>query len=145
MLRTSSDARLVWGMCRVPASAVNIQVDGEYQAMIKTTDNYWLATSGPYTFPTSVQVTSVLGDTVTDVVNVASPSGAVLGGAQFPLSAAYGVVGGMLPCTCHVQVLMSHMSACKFACSISQHSMQTGQQFVYKTRWLWAVEVVVDA
>ena len=81
----------------MPASAVNIQVDGVYQAMTKTTDNYWLATSGPYTFPTSVQVTSVLGDTVTDVVNVASPAGAVVGGAQFPVSAAYGVVGGKLP------------------------------------------------
>lgn len=92
-----SDAKFVSGICRVPASAVNIQVDGVYQAMTKTTDNYWLATSGPYTFPTSVQVTSVLGDVVTDVVNVASPSGAVVGGAQFPLSAAYGVVGGMLP------------------------------------------------
>ena len=97
MLYIFFNARLVSGICRVPASAVNIQVGGEYQAMTKTTDNYWLATSGPYTFPTSVQVTSLLGDTVTDVVNVASPSGAVVGGAQFPLSAAYGVVGGMLP------------------------------------------------
>ncbi|KAL3142617.1 hypothetical protein ABBQ38_002930 [Trebouxia sp. C0009 RCD-2024] len=79
---------------RVPASAVNIQVNGEYQAMTKSTDNYWLATSGPYSFPTSVQVTSVLGDTVTDVVNVAAPLGAVVGGAQFPLSAAYEVVQG---------------------------------------------------
>ena len=145
MLHTSSDARLVLGLCRVPASAVNIQVDGEYQAMTKTTDNYWLATSGPYTFPTSVQVTSVLGDTVTDVVNVASPSGAVVGGAQFPLSAAYGVVGGMLPCSCHVQVLMSHMSACKFAYSISQHNTQKRQQFACKSRRLLAVEVVVNA
>ena len=65
--------------------------------MTKSTDNYWLATSGPYSFPTSVQVTSVLGDTVTDVVNVAAPLGAVVGGAQFPLSAAYDVVQGMLP------------------------------------------------
>ena len=80
--------------CRVPASAVNIEVNGAYQAMTKTVDNYWLATDGPYTFPTSVQITSVLGDSVTDVVNVASPTGAVVGAVQFPLSAAYGVVGG---------------------------------------------------
>ncbi|KAA6425046.1 MAG: hypothetical protein FRX49_05220 [Trebouxia sp. A1-2] len=59
---------------RVPAAAVSIEVDGVYQAMTKTVDNYWLADSSSYTFPTSVQVTSVLGDTVTDVVNVASPS-----------------------------------------------------------------------
>lgn len=78
----------------MPASAVNIEVNGAYQAMTKTTDNYWLATDGPYTWPTSVQVTSILGDVVTDVVNVASPSGAVMGAVQFPLSAAYGVVGG---------------------------------------------------
>ncbi len=80
--------------CRVPAAAVSIEVDGVYQAMTKTVDNYWLADSSSYTFPTSVQVTSVLGDTVTDVVNVASPSGAVVGAAQFPLSSSYDVVGG---------------------------------------------------
>lgn len=76
--------------------------------MTKTVDNYWLATSGPYTFPTSVQVTSVLGDTITDVVNVASPSGAVAGGAQFPLSAAYGVVGGMLTAYPMCKELLPH-------------------------------------
>ena len=43
-----------------------------------------------------LQVTSVLGDMVTDVVNVASPSGAVVGAAQFPFSAAYQTVGGTL-------------------------------------------------
>ncbi|KAL0033434.1 hypothetical protein WJX77_009283 [Trebouxia sp. C0004] len=79
---------------RVPAAAVSIKVDGVYQAMTKTVDNYWLADSSAYTFPASVQVTSVLGDTVTDVVNVASPSGAVVGAAQFPLSSSYDVVGG---------------------------------------------------
>jgi len=79
---------------RVPAAAVSIEVDGVYQAMTKTVDNYWLADSSTYTFPTSVQVTSVLGDTVTDIVNVASPSGAVVGTAQFPLSSSYDVVGG---------------------------------------------------
>ena len=62
--------------------------------MTKSVDNYWLATDGPYSFPTSVQITSVLGDIVSDIVNVASPQGAVLGAAQFPLSAAYDVVGG---------------------------------------------------
>ena len=80
--------------CRVPAAAVSIEVDGVYQAMSKTVDNYWLADTSSYTFPASVQVTSVLGDTVTDVVNVASPSGAVVGAAQFPLSSSYDVVGG---------------------------------------------------
>lgn len=78
----------------MPASAVSIEVGGVYQAMTKTVDNYWLADSSTYTFPTSVQVTSVLGDTVTDIVNVASPSGAVVGTAQFPLSSSYDVVGG---------------------------------------------------
>ena len=71
--------------------------------MTKSVDNYWLATDGPYSFPTSVQITSILGDTVSDVVNVALPQGAVVGAAQFPLSAAYGVVGGKhtpSPCTC---------------------------------------------
>ena len=85
--------------------------------MTKTIDNYWLATSGPYSFPTSVQVTSVLGDTVTDVVNVASPAGAVVGGAQFPLSAAYGVVGGILAalaCASH------HVSPVRIACGVRQ-------------------------
>ena len=80
--------------CRVPASAVSILVDGTYQAMTKTVDDYWLADTSTYTFPTSVQLISVLGDTVTDVVNVASPSGAVVGAAQFPLSSSYEVVGG---------------------------------------------------
>ena len=79
---------------RVPASAVSIEVDGAYQAMTKTVDNYWLADSSTYTFPTSLQLTSVLGDTVTDIVNVASPTGAVVGAAQFPLSSSYDVVGG---------------------------------------------------
>ena len=92
--------------CRVPASAVSIEVDGVYQAMTKTVDNYWLADSRTYTFPTSVQVTSVLGDTVADVVNVASPSGAVVGGAQFPLSSSYDVVGGTPShVTCYCQRL----------------------------------------
>ena len=75
-----------------------------------------------------LQVTSVLGDMVTDVVNVASPSGAVVGAAQFPLSAAYQTVGGRslstavsvtcLPCTqrfmqvsCHVDVLHTNPSS----------------------------------
>lgn len=79
--------------------------------MTKTVDNYWLATSGPYTFPTSVQVTSILGDTITDVVNVASPTGAVAGGAQFPLSTAYGVVGGMLPAFASIHVRVSCLTA----------------------------------
>ena len=87
-------APLHYFCCRVPASSVSIEVGGVYQSMSKTTDNYWLATSGPYTFPFSVQITSILGDMVTDVVNVAAPSGAVVGAAQFPLSAAYETVGG---------------------------------------------------
>ncbi len=85
----------------MPASAVSIEVDGVYQAMTKTVDNYWLADSSTYTFPASVQVTSVLGDTVTDVVNVASPSGAVVGTAQFPLSSSYDVVG-RYPKSCYL-------------------------------------------
>lgn len=100
--------------------------------MTKTVDNYWLVTSGPYTFPTSVQVTSVLGDTITDVVNVASPSGAVAGGAQFPLSAAYGVVGGMLSAFAMCEGLLPHhvvsvLTACKEIIDFS---------FFYKTWWL---------
>ena len=72
--------------------------------MTKTVDNYWLADSSTYTFPTSVQVTSVLGDTVTDTVNVASPSGAVVGAVQFPLSSTYETVGGI--------TIMLHVNAC---------------------------------
>ena len=64
-------------------------------AMARSVDNYWIADSGTYTFPAAVSITSVFGDTVTDTVNVASPTGAVAGTAQFPLSAAYETVGGM--------------------------------------------------
>ncbi len=97
----------------MPAAAVSIEVDGVYQAMTRTVDNYWLADSSTYTFPASVQVTSVLGDTVTDAVNVASPSGAVVGAAQFPLSSSYGVVGGT---PSHVTCYCLHL--CVICCFI---------------------------
>lgn len=93
---------LLWWPCRVPVAAASIALpDGTLQAMSKTVDNYWLATSGPYTFPAAVSLTSVFGDIVTDTVNVASPTGAVAGKAQFPLNSAYETVGGtaLLPLT----------------------------------------------
>lgn len=79
-------------------------------AMARSVDNYWIADSGTYTFPAAVSITSVFGDTVTDTVNVASPTGAVTGKAQFPLSAAYEVVGGMYYPACRL---------CPVACSAS--------------------------
>lgn len=83
--------------CRVPVSAVSIATPaGTMEAMARSVDNYWIADSGTYTFPTTVSITSIFGDTVTDTVNVASPTGAVMGKAQFPLNAAYETVGGMI-------------------------------------------------
>lgn len=64
------------------------------EAMSKSVDNYWIVDSGTYTFPAALTITSIFGDTVTDTVNVASPTGAVIGKAQFPLNAAYETVGG---------------------------------------------------
>lgn len=85
----------------MPVSAVSIATpDGTMEAMSRSVDNYWIADSGTYTFPAAVSITSIFGDTVTDTVNVASPVGAVLGKAQFPLNAAYETVGGMRQIKC---------------------------------------------
>ena len=62
--------------------------------MVKSSDNYWILTSGgPFTFPASVTVTSIFGDVVTDTVPD-GPVGTFVGGAQFPLSSAYPQIGG---------------------------------------------------
>ena len=57
-----------------------------YVLMTRTVDNYWLATGKtPFSFPAQVTVTSMLGDTVTDVVP-GGPKGTFAGAAQFPVS-----------------------------------------------------------
>ncbi len=65
-------------------------------------DNYFVITQGgPFTFPTAIRVTSILGDTVQDTVQTSDPSSTALirGSAQFPLRPEYGVVGNASPTT----------------------------------------------
>lgn len=80
---------------RVPVQSVSLSIGGAYALMKRTIDNYFVLFSGsPVTFPASVQVTSILGDTVTDTINAASPeSPPVTGAAQFPVSSSLPAVG----------------------------------------------------
>jgi hypothetical protein len=72
---------------RVPVSAVALEVGGQFVDMQATLDAYYILFSGlPINFPTSVMVTSILGDTVTDMIPATSVTGPpVQGTAQFPL------------------------------------------------------------
>ena len=50
-------------------AAASMLLQGRYVKLTKSVDNYWLLTSGgPFSFPATIQLTSVLGDTVTDRV-----------------------------------------------------------------------------
>ena len=71
-----------------------MSVGGQDLPMVKSSDNYFILTSGgPFSFPASVTITSIFGDTVTDTVP-AGPVGTFIGGAQFPLNSQYTSVGG---------------------------------------------------
>jgi hypothetical protein len=72
---------------RVPVSAVALEIGGQFVDMQATSDAYFILFSGlPINFPTSVMVTSILGDTVTDMIPATSVTGPpVQGTAQFPL------------------------------------------------------------
>lgn len=80
---------------RVPVQSVSLSIGGAYASMKRTIDNYFVLFSGnPVTFPADVQVTSILGDTVTDTINAASPqSPPVTGSGQFPASSTLPSVG----------------------------------------------------
>ena len=73
---------------RVPTRAMAAKVGGSYRPMTATQDNAFLLTEGgPFTFPLAVQLTSVQGATVTDVIAaVGGPQGSVQGAQQYPPS-----------------------------------------------------------
>ena len=88
----------------MPVESVSIQAHGPGSAFVpaaRSADNYFLRTGdGPYQLPLAVIVTSILGDTVRDVVHASDPSTTALirGGAQFPAHAELAVVeGGAAP------------------------------------------------
>ena len=88
-----------WSPRRVPVESVSIQgrgVDSAFVPAVRSADNYFLLTGdGPYQLPLPIIVTSILGDTVYDVVHASDPSTTALirGSAQFPFHADLGVVG----------------------------------------------------
>lgn len=66
----------------------------DFLPMSRLGDNYFLVQSpGGFSFPAEVEVTSILGDTVRDVVP-GGPVGTFKGGAQFPVSSLWETVGG---------------------------------------------------
>ena len=85
-------------MCRVPVESVSIQAHGLGSAFVpavRSADNYFLRTGdGPYQLPLTITVTSILGDTVEDVVHAGDPSTEALirGAVQFPEHTDLGVV-----------------------------------------------------
>ena len=69
---------------RVPPASVELSIDGQYASMQRTIDNYFVLSSGtPVAFPASVRVTSIMGDTVEDIIEAVTAS-PVQGKAQFP-------------------------------------------------------------
>ena len=73
---------------RVPPASVELSVNGQYAAMQRTIDNYFVLSSGnPVAFPASVRVTSIMGDTVEDTIGAATAE-PVQGTAQFPVREA---------------------------------------------------------
>ena len=84
---------------RCTGTAVGACMHDEWQPQSQRSTKqhpYWPA-GGPFTFPASVTVTSIFGDTVTDTINTNAPQGAVMGTVQFPLNAAYATVGEAAP------------------------------------------------
>lgn len=70
---------------RVPPASVELSVNGQYAAMQRTIDNYFVLSSGtPVAFPASVRVTSIMGDMVEDTIGAATAE-PVQGTAQFPV------------------------------------------------------------
>ncbi|KAK9816478.1 hypothetical protein WJX72_000764 [[Myrmecia] bisecta] len=66
---------------RVPITKVQMQGALGLQDMAPTVDNYWLADGGPFTFPAQVIVTSMLDDTVNDIITT-GPADTSTGAAQ---------------------------------------------------------------
>lgn len=63
-----------------------VEVDGIYQILTPTQDNaFVLSDGGPFAFPLKVQLTSILGDTIDDVL-ATGPIGVTQGAAQYPLN-----------------------------------------------------------
>lgn len=72
---------------RLPTRAMAAKVGGAYVPLTATQDNAFLLTSGgPFTFPLEVQLTSVQGSMVDDVI-ARGPQGSVQGAQQYPPSA----------------------------------------------------------
>ncbi|KAK9841973.1 hypothetical protein WJX81_002137 [Elliptochloris bilobata] len=84
---------------RVPVRAASIMGPKGWEAMQRSTDNYFLARGGVYQFPTAIRLTSILGDTVTDSVPAAAFTSAdhsgAFGGAQFPFNRTLSEVGAL--------------------------------------------------
>ena len=60
-------------------AAAWLLVGGKYVAMSKTVDNYWLLSSGgPFSFPATIKLQSLLGDTVIDSIR-SGPQGTLKG------------------------------------------------------------------
>ncbi|RYF08647.1 MAG: hypothetical protein EOO40_07745, partial [Deltaproteobacteria bacterium] len=78
------------------AVSIMTQGQGDYAVMQPTRDNAWLLFSGtPVSFPASLSITSVLGDTVMDNVSTTNIQGPpVQGFAQFPHHHELECVGG---------------------------------------------------
>lgn len=76
---------------RIPTAMMSAEVGGIYQNMTATRDNaFILSVGGPFAFPMNVQLTSVQGDVVDDML--ASGMGTVQGSAQFPPTQGLGAV-----------------------------------------------------
>ena len=63
--------------CRVPPQSVSIMYNGAYVQMNRVSDNYFVAFAdggGAFQLPTSLQITSILGDTVYDTLSTSTPS-----------------------------------------------------------------------
>lgn len=76
-------------MRRVPPLSVSIMYNGAYVQMNRVSDNYFTAFAsggGAFQLPTSLQITSILGDTVYDTLSTSTPSVQTLACLGFSLT-----------------------------------------------------------
>jgi hypothetical protein len=75
LLMTEGD--IVDHLCRVPTQSVSIMYNGAYVQMDRVSDNYFTVNANggaAFQLPTSLQITSILGDTVYDTLSTSTPS-----------------------------------------------------------------------
>lgn len=85
---------------RVPVKSMQISLGGSFATMTRTLDNYFQLISGvPVKLPATVSLTSILGDTVTDVIPASdyTSSSPITGSSQFPSKAGVQTVSGTQP------------------------------------------------